>query len=401
MKRLYKKLLILGIAAALIIIVITSSSIKANLDNLNAMFNMNNNKLCLIGGGEKSKSFENYWGGFSLNTAMKITKTAEKRGIHATIEGTIYQPNVRVKPNEIIQSNVITTDCNFLEATGSKLVKGRFFSTKEFKNFSMVCVISEDLEKTIGNKNYIFIKNQKIKVIGVLHVADKVTGLFSITGGMYNAVPLNRNIFLPISTASKQLVYSTDSKITFNDYSGINLFIVNNSMNYSKSQLINILKKPFNNDLVKVKLESFIASDIKKYIYRSAINSAILLLALSLSAIFLAGVNIIFISSANVISIKKQIGLKMALGAKRKAVIKEVFFEIFICILKGAYIGIALASLLCVIINNLIGELEYNIDIYTFIVSAAAVLLLSIIATIIPVCKLIKMDPITALRERD
>jgi putative ABC transport system permease protein len=94
-----------------------------------------------------------------------------------------------------------------------------------------------------------------------------------------------------------------------------------------------------------------------------------------------------------------QIGLKKALGAKKRVILSEFLLEsAFLCII-GGIIGLTLVFILAMILS---GALNFPVYVsvtnmvWTFIICV----LVGIIAGIIPAYKAAQMDPVTAIRSK-
>ena len=106
--------------------------------------------------------------------------------------------------------------------------------------------------------------------------------------------------------------------------------------------------------------------------------------------------NIMFVSVRERTS---QIGLKKALGAKRRVIMSEFLLEsAFLCIV-GGLIGLTLVFILTLILS---GALDFPVFIstsnmvWTFIIC----IMVGIIAGIIPAYKASRMDPVVAIRSK-
>jgi putative ABC transport system permease protein len=94
-----------------------------------------------------------------------------------------------------------------------------------------------------------------------------------------------------------------------------------------------------------------------------------------------------------------QIGLKKALGAKRRVILSEFLLEsAFLCII-GGLIGLTLVFLLTKILSGALNFpifVSVNNMIWTFIICVSV----GIIAGIVPAYKAARMDPVTAIRSK-
>jgi putative ABC transport system permease protein len=93
----------------------------------------------------------------------------------------------------------------------------------------------------------------------------------------------------------------------------------------------------------------------------------------------------------------REIGIRMALGAPVSGVLRLIVVEG----LKPTVIGIAVGLLLASLLTGLMSTLLYGVgrhDPATFIVVAALMVLVGLVATIVPAFRATRVDPIRALR---
>ncbi len=93
----------------------------------------------------------------------------------------------------------------------------------------------------------------------------------------------------------------------------------------------------------------------------------------------------------------KEIGIRMALGAKRNNVLRMILFEGLVLIMTGVIVGLSLS----LVGTRVMGSLLYGVsptDPLTFISVAALLTMVALLACYVPARKATKVDPIVALR---
>lgn len=125
--------------------------------------------------------------------------------------------------------------------------------------------------------------------------------------------------------------------------------------------------------------------------------AAVMLTFFSLLALALATVGLYGMIAHNVNQRKREIGIRMALGAQRSDILKLVLKEGMFLTLTGLVIGIGLAAGL----SQLVSSLLYNVstlDFMTYGVVAALLAFVAFLASFLPAREAIKVEPIKALR---
>jgi putative ABC transport system permease protein len=122
-----------------------------------------------------------------------------------------------------------------------------------------------------------------------------------------------------------------------------------------------------------------------------------LLLSFAALALLLASVGIYGVISYSVRQRTRELGIRMALGAKRRDVLKMILAQG----LKLALIGVAIGLLTAFALTRWMETLLFNVrpaDPLTFAVIPAVLLLVALIACWIPARRATKVDPMVALR---
>jgi len=114
-------------------------------------------------------------------------------------------------------------------------------------------------------------------------------------------------------------------------------------------------------------------------------------------ALLLAVCGIYAIVAYGVVQRTHEIGIRMALGARRAAVLSLVMRQSSILTLVGLVLGVGAASMLTKYIQNLLFELT-PLDVTTFVAMPTLFALIAAIAAYIPARRATKLDPQTVLR---
>jgi ABC-type antimicrobial peptide transport system permease subunit len=125
--------------------------------------------------------------------------------------------------------------------------------------------------------------------------------------------------------------------------------------------------------------------------------AAVMLTFFSLLALALATVGLYGMIAHSVNQRKREIGIRMALGAQRSDILKLVLKEGMFLTLTGLVIGVGLA----IGLSQLVSSLLYNVstlDLTTYGVVALVLALVAFLASFLPAREAIKVEPIKALR---
>ena len=115
-------------------------------------------------------------------------------------------------------------------------------------------------------------------------------------------------------------------------------------------------------------------------------------------ALLLAGVGIFGVFSADVIRRRKEIGIRMALGARGS----QVVLRLVGLALRRAAVGITAGLLLARLLSGSMEALLFGVrpsDSLSLIAVAALMIVVALAATLVPALRAIRGAPLTALRD--
>jgi ABC-type antimicrobial peptide transport system permease subunit len=122
-----------------------------------------------------------------------------------------------------------------------------------------------------------------------------------------------------------------------------------------------------------------------------------LLGAFSILALALAAVGIYGVMSYLVTQRTQEIGVRMALGAQKRHVLKLVVGKGMVLAVIGIAIGLAGSLSLTRLMRSLLFEVTPT-DWLTFVITSLVLLTVALLACYIPAHRATKVDPLTALR---
>ena len=262
---------------------------------------------------------------------------------------------------------------------------GRFFTKKESDGGYPVCVIGTEISKAFFENTNPIGKTIKIgsysfKVIGIVEKQGSLLGLFS----------LDNRVIVPMERFEK--LFSGKRSLSIN----IKAEDIKN-IEETKEEVISIMKKarrvPIGGqidfgvnqqDAFKSTFES-VTSLIK------VIGTLITSLSLIVGSVGIA--NIMFVS---VKERTKEIGVRKAIGAKRRTIMYQFLIEsISICLL-GGIIGLMISFPISLIIDAFV--LPTSMPLWVIVLGLFVSALFGVMAGFFPAWNAAKMDPVEALR---
>lgn len=276
---------------------------------------------------------------------------------------------------------------DYVKTTNFTFDAGRFYSEIESNASRNVAVIGSEINKKLFPRNDALDKTIKIgsinyKIVGVLaEQGSTVLGPFN---------PDNQ-VFIPIGTIFKNFISQHFNSITINVRAKSP-----NLVEDTKQEAIGIMRKirglAYNqeNDFAVNQQEALQEQ------YNSIVG------VIQIAGLFITGLSLfvgaIGIMNIMFVSVKertKEIGIRKAIGAKRRTILTQFLLESSIICLMGGLIGLIAAILLSLMLNQFFPtSIQYNVVFIAIIIS----LLTGIISGLAPAYTAAKMDPVDALR---
>lgn len=293
--------------------------------------------------------------------------------------------------NRSVDTNFTGTTASYINVEDAEVEKGIFFSTEDEKTITRVVVlgsqVAEDLfQNTEPVGQTVKIKRETFKVIGVMKKRGSVA--------FQNQ---DSQIFIPLLTAQKIIL-------------GINhLGYVRVKIDFSENiqESIEDIKATMRDqhDLSGSTADDFSVRSMQQAldVFTGVTNALkFFLAAIAAIALIVGGIGIMNIMLVSVNERIREIGLRKAVGAKRKNILTQFLVETIILSLGGGLIGVMVGFIFSFLVAVIAKYLGYQWD---FVVSLSSIFLacgisvgIGLIFGIYPAYKAANLDPITALR---
>jgi putative ABC transport system permease protein len=299
-----------------------------------------------------------------------------------------------------MDARVVGTVPEYTEVINFHVGKGRFITDLDNELFSPVCVIGADVKRELFGYEHpigkhILIGQQWFEVVGLME--DKaITG----TSGTIKVHNLDRDIYIPYETARKRfgdlVVIATSSS-----YQGEIVEVTELIIRIRETALIKraawmvqrVLAAAHQHTDYDVIIPQALLEQRKRTI-RAYNNVLVLIGSISL---LVGGIGIMNIMLATVTERTREIGVRRAMGARRRDIVQQFLIETVVLSAVGGLVGIVLG----VVIAHLVQAFAHQKTIVTalaIVISAGISVAVGIVFGLHPAIKAARMDPIEALR---
>ncbi len=425
--------IMIGVAAVIAMVEIGQGSAKVVAKTISSM---GSNTLLIIPGTAASGGVS-----FGAGSVMTLTPQDAEALIREATTLRAVAPIVRTRGQVVygnknwVPSSVTGTTPTYLQVQNWEgLTAGEMFTEQDVRNASKVCVIGATIVKELFDGESPIGKDLRVQ-----NVALKVVGVLSSKGANMMGMDQDDIILAPWTTIKSRIsgtstANTSQATVSTNTVNSIsNLYPSTGLALYpavSENQTANtpLTTKLINIDQIMTSAKSaedipvaidqineiirnrhnlrtgeendFSVRDMSQMIKAMTSTTALmtkLLLCVAMISLLVGGVGIMNIMLVSVTERTREIGLRMAVGARAKDILLQFLAEAIVLCLLGGAIGIAFGRIISILITTFLQwptQMSVPAILAAVIVSASV----GIIFGFYPAWKASKLDPIEALR---
>ncbi len=278
------------------------------------------------------------------------------------------------------------TTPEFVEVNNFPVGRGRFFTHREVKLKKRVAVLGTTVKEqlfggapAVGRR--IKIEGQNFLVIGVME-----------SKGATSWRDPDDQVFVPITTSQKRL---------FNQDYVNDIYIQVESVEFipevkeSIERLLRMRHRIKKDEESDFNIRDY--TEFLKTLQETTRAFAVLLASIAAVSLLVGGIGVMNIMLVSVTERTREIGIRMAVGARRRDILRQFLIETLVITLTGGCIGIGFGALIGFIISYW-GEWDIIMTPYSVALAFFFSLLVGLIFGIFPARKASMLDPIEALR---
>jgi putative ABC transport system permease protein len=382
--------IIIGIASVIVMVSVSNGS-KEEVEN--AISELGSNMLTIRPGASRFGGRRGGSGSATPITQKDLNKIRNEFDFIDGISGSIDSNAPVIYGNNNWTTSVTGIQTDFLEVRQWKLAEGREFTEREISSGGKVALVGQDIIDNLFDGNSplgerIRIKNVPFNIVGTLQSKGEST-----FGRSQDDI-----IFIPLSTARMRVSGRTD-RSTPDMIGNVYLTVDKNfDITNAESDLEELMR-----DLRKIKPgadDDFSVTNFSEFIRaRNETESTLglLLAATALIALIVGGIGIMNIMLVSVTERTREIGLRLAVGARRIDILMQFLIEAVTLCLIGSLFGVAIGLGSGELISQYT-ELPVLVNIPIIFIAIGSAAFVGIFFGFYPARKASKMNPIDALR---
>jgi putative ABC transport system permease protein len=276
---------------------------------------------------------------------------------------------------------------NYTDVRDFRVKEGRFVNNNDNKNLNRVAVIGKEVaDKLFGVRNPIG------EYILIWRVPCQVIGLMEEKGVDISGFDQDNQVFIPLNTFLRRFINK--------DYIGsISVQAIDEkSIPIAKAEIEDLLRK--RHRIREDQKDDFTVIDLKDVMaLKTQAMSMITVLGrvAAVVAFFIGGIGILSIMILIVNERRVEIGIRRAVGSRKRDIILQFLIESAFISLSGGTVGL-IASFITTIIIFMLSDLPFTVSLTGLILSFLASVGVGILAGIYPSKKATKIQPMDVIR---
>lgn len=291
------------------------------------------------------------------------------------------------------KSSVIGVTPSIVTILNYRADKGEFINDDQYDRQLKVCVLGANISRELFSYDdpigkSVKVEDQWFEVIGVM----QSKALFTETVGELASRDLNNDIYIPLSTYNKRI-----PKINpfTSDVKQLTVKLENSAQLIPSAAVIRSLlnRRHFNNDDFSI----IVPYELMKQEEKETRIYNLLLASIAAISLIVGGIGIMNIMLASVLERTQEIGIRRAIGGKKKDIMNQFVTESVVLSVTGGIIGVILGISLSLGISWAT-EVQTTITLYSILIAFTFSVIVGVTFGYLPAKQAANLRPIESIR---
>ncbi|MNH52468.1 Macrolide export ATP-binding/permease protein MacB [compost metagenome] len=283
--------------------------------------------------------------------------------------------------NKTSSGSVVGVGSDFFRVKGMTLTQGRLLDERDIRSRTAVAVVDgKTITSLLGKTDPV----GQVVLVGTLPV--RIVGVVSQETG-FGRSSQSVNVWLPYSAVMSRLISQNHfSQITIRVKDGVQPALAEQAAVALLTQRHGV--KDF---------FTFSSDSIVKSVEKTTATLTLLVSAIAVISLIVGGVGVMNIMLVSVVERTREIGIRIAVGARQSDILQQFLIEAVMVSLLGGLLGIGLAMFIGFIFSLLVESFQMRFSLFSILMAFGCSSLIGILFGYLPARNAARLDPVEAL----
>jgi putative ABC transport system permease protein len=384
--------IIFGVAAVISMMAVGEGARRAALEQIR-LLGTNNIRITQLPltGEERQKAGLRYARGLTFEDALLLRQSLPAQSV--TIAPLKVIPaEVRFKDRRGT-ADIIGTSAEYAEVTGFRVERGRFLSLPDLAETKTVCVLGSEIKQELFGPGdavdaALRIGDAWFTVVGIMEPKEIYKG----KNPVLKLRNVNRDVYIPVTTSLRRFPRPAGGP------SGIDEIALKAAREEQMPDIVRLARAALDRSHRGVRdYEILVPEELLAQARKTQRLFNIVIGSIAGISLLVGGIGIMNIMLANVSERTREIGIRRAIGARRRDILLQFLTESVLVCLSGGLIGVFLGFAMARIIT-LYAEWETAFSLAGVVAAFGTAAFVGIVFGLFPAGRAAKLDPVEALR---